>query len=91
MKPRNPTVDGMAEKPFLCRLTLRLPGSMWPVPVPYGPVVAFLEDGTIVASLQDPTVTYPEATAVTGTEDRLYIQSLHAPDPGWLPAEALRR
>lgn len=91
VKPRNPTVDGMAEKPFLRRLTLRLPRSMWPVPVPYGHVVAFLEDGTIVASLQDPTGAYPETTAITETEDRLYIQSLHAPDLGWLPAEALRR
>lgn len=91
VKPRNPTVDAMAEKPFLRRLTLRLPRSMWPVPVPYGHVVAFLEDGTIVASLQDPTGAYPETTAITETEDRLYIQSLHAPDLGWLPAEALRR
>ncbi|KAB2933516.1 MAG: SMP-30/gluconolactonase/LRE family protein [Leptonema illini] len=91
VKPRNPTVDAMAEKPFLRRLTLRLPRSMWPVPVPYGHVVAFLEDGTIVASLQDPTGAYPETTAITETEDRLYVQSLHAPDLGWLPAEALRR
>jgi len=91
VKPRSPTVDAMAEKPFLRRLTLRLPRFLWPVPVPYGHVVAFLEDGTIVASLQDPTGAYPETTAVTETDDRLYIQSLHAPDLGWVPAEVLRR
>ncbi len=59
--------------------------SFWPVPKPYGRVIAFTEDGRIVADLQDPGGTYPETTAVTETRERLYVQSLHASAIGWLP------
>ena len=83
-KPRSPVVDGMAEKPFLRQLTLRLPRALWPVPKAYGHVMAFTEDGKIVADLQDPSGAYPETTAVTETADRLYVQSLHAKGLGWL-------
>ncbi|MGA8392719.1 MAG: SMP-30/gluconolactonase/LRE family protein [Burkholderiaceae bacterium] len=83
-KPRSPVVDGMAEKPFLRQLTLRLPRALWPVPKAYGHVVAFTEDGKIVADLQDPSGAYPETTAVTETAERLYVQSLHAKGLGWL-------
>lgn len=83
-KPRNPTVDGMAEKPFLRKLTLRLPRALWPIPKAYGHVMAFTEDGKVVADLQDPSGAYPETTAVSETGDRLYVQSLHAKGLGWL-------
>ena len=83
-KPRSPVVDGMAEKPFLREMTLRLPRALWPVPKAYGHVMAFTEDGKIVADLQDPSGAYPETTAVTETADRLYVQSLHAKGLGWL-------
>ena len=83
-KPRNPTVDALADKPFLRALTLRLPRALWPVPKAYGHVMAFTEDGRVVADLQDPRGAYPETTAVTETRDRLYVQSLHAKGLGWL-------
>jgi sugar lactone lactonase YvrE len=84
-KPRNPTVDQLADKPFLRKLTLRLPRFMWPIPPAYGHVMAFTENGKVVADLQDPAGAYPETTAVTETRDRLYVQSLHAKGLGWLP------
>ena len=84
-KPRNPKADAMADKPWLRRLSLRLPRALWPIPKSYGHVMAFTEDGKVVADLQDPTGNYPETTAVTETKDRLYIQSLHAHGLGWLP------
>lgn len=84
-KPRNPTIDKMADKPWLRKVTLRLPRAMWPVPKAYGHVIAFTEDGRVVADLQDPSGAYPETTAVTETRDRLYVQSLHAKALGWLP------
>ncbi|MCA0243678.1 MAG: SMP-30/gluconolactonase/LRE family protein [Proteobacteria bacterium] len=84
-KPRNPTIDAMAGKLFLRKLTLRLPRALWPVPRAYGHVIAFTEDGTVVADLQDPTGAYPETTSVTETADRLYVQSLHAKGLGWKP------
>lgn len=83
-KPRNPTIDKMANLPFLRRLTLRLPRMLWPIPKAYGHVMAFTQDGKVVADLQDPTGVYPETTAVTETRDRLYVQSLHATGVGWL-------
>lgn len=84
-KPRNPTIDGMAGKPFLRQLTLRLPRALWPIPKAYGHVIAFTEDGRVVADLQDPSGAYPETTAITETPERLYVQSLHAKGLGWLP------
>ena len=83
-KPRNPVIDNMANKPWLRKLSLRLPRALWPVPKAYGHVIAFTEDGKIVADLQDPSGSYPETTAVTETTDRLYVQSLHAKGLGWL-------
>ena len=74
----------MAAKPFLRALTLRLPRALWPVPKAYGHVIAFTEDGRVVADLQDPQGVYPETTAITETADRLYVQSLHAKGLGWL-------
>ncbi|GAB2504893.1 SMP-30/gluconolactonase/LRE family protein [Arenimonas alkanexedens] len=84
-KPRSATVDAMATSPFLRKLTMRLPRALWPVPPAYGHVIAFNEQGRILADLQDPSGAYAETTSVTETRDRLYIQSLHAGTLGWLP------
>ena len=84
--PRSPDVDAMAGKPFLRELTLRLPRVLWPLPKPYGHVMAFSEDGKIVADLQDPSGAYPQTTGVTETADRLYIQNLHLNVLGWKKA-----
>ncbi len=71
--PRSADIDAMAGKPFLRQLTLRLPRSLWPLPKAYGHVMAFTEDGQVVADLQDPTGAYPQTTGVTETGDRLYV------------------
>lgn len=84
-KPRTATADAMAGYPFMRKLALRLPHFLWPLPPSYGHVLAFTEDGRVVADLQDPTGAYPETTGVLETADRLYIQSLHASGIGWLP------
>jgi sugar lactone lactonase YvrE len=83
--PRNPAADEVAPKPFLRKLLLRLPHSLWPLPKSYGHVFAIDEDGHVVEDLQDPSGVYPQTTGVTETADRLYIQSLHAHAIGWLP------
>jgi sugar lactone lactonase YvrE len=84
-KPRNKLADAMADQPFLRSIALRLPRALWPIPKSYGHVIAFTEDGKVLVDLQDPTGAYPETTGVTETDDRLYIQSLHAKGLGWLP------
>lgn len=83
--PRSPAVDAMAEKPFMRELTLRLPRALWPLPKRYGHVMAFSEDGKVVADLQDPSGAYPETTGLTETADRLYVQNLHLHVLGWKP------
>ena len=84
-KPRNPKIDAMGEKPWMRSFSLRLPRALWPIPPRYGHVIAFTEDGKVVADLQDPSGAYPETTAITETRDRLYVQSLHAHGLGWMP------
>ena len=91
VKPRTATVDALAPFPALRKVAARLPRFLWPVPKPYGHVVAFTEDGRIVADLQDPSGAYPETTAVTETTERMYVQSLHAHWLGWLPRSDLRQ
>jgi sugar lactone lactonase YvrE len=77
-KPRSAAVDGMAGRPWLRALTLRLPRPLWPVPPAYGHVIAFDEDGQVVADLQDPAGRIAETSGVTEHDGRLYVHSLHA-------------
>ncbi|MGS5085481.1 SMP-30/gluconolactonase/LRE family protein [Hydrogenophaga sp. A37] len=91
VKPRSPLIDRLANQPLLREMTLRLPRAWWPIPQPYGHVVAFTEAGRVVADWQDPSGAYPETTAVTETADRVYVHSLHARGLGWMPRpEGLR-
>ena len=76
VKPRNPAADKLATKPFMWKLTLSLPCSMWPVPKACGHVTAFTEDGKGMPDLQDSSGSYPETTGATKTKDGLFIQSL---------------
>jgi len=87
-KPRGAFLDDNAGKPWLRKLALRLPKPLWPVPPAYGHVFAFDEAGRVLVDLQDPSGAYPETTSVTETEDRLYVQSLHAKALGWLERKA---
>jgi sugar lactone lactonase YvrE len=83
-KPRGKALDDMAGKPFLRKMTMRLPKALWPVPPAYGHVIAMDENGKVVADLQDPSGSYPETTGVLETDAKLYIQSLHAHALGWV-------
>lgn len=88
-KPRNAIIDYLADKPLLRKIVLRFPRALWPMPEAYGHVIAFTEDGEIVIDLQDPAGDYPETTSVTEVGNRLYIQSLHAKNLGWLAKDAI--
>jgi hypothetical protein len=69
-------------------MTLRLPRAFWPVPPVYGHVIAFDEDGRMVADLQDPGGRLAETSGATEFGGRLYVHSLHAPALGVLPWKA---
>jgi sugar lactone lactonase YvrE len=86
-KPRSPVIDAAAQHPILRSITLRLPRALWPVPKAYGHVIAFDDTGRIVADLQDPAGGYPETTAITEADGKWFVQSLHAHDIGWMPAQ----
>lgn len=84
-KPRSAAIDAMAPYPFARSMTLRLPRFLWPVPKAYGHVIAFDETGKVIDDLQDPAGGYPETTAATEADGKLFIQSLHAHTIGWIP------
>jgi sugar lactone lactonase YvrE len=77
-------LDAMAGRPFLRELVLRIPRALWPTPKPYGHVIAFTEEGKIVADLQDPSGSSPTTTGVTETTSGLYIHNVDGKSLGWL-------
>jgi sugar lactone lactonase YvrE len=89
--PRAKVVDGLSGKPFVRAMLLRLPRSLLPVPPAYGHVIAFDEDGRVVADLQDPSGRLPDTTGVTEHQGDLYIQSLRGDALGVIPATAIGR
>jgi hypothetical protein len=58
------------------------------VPPAYGHVIAFDEDGRVVADLQDSVGRIAETSGVTESGGRLFIHSLHAGAFGILDAAA---
>jgi sugar lactone lactonase YvrE len=88
-KPRSAAADRLAAWPRLRAMTLRLPRAFWPVPPAYGHVIAFDEDGRVVADLQDPGGRLGETSGATESGGRLYVHSLHAPALGVLAGKAV--
>lgn len=77
-------LDAMAQHPFLRSMVLRIPRLLWNKPKPYGHVMAFTEEGKVVADLQDPSGHSPLTTGVTETATRLYIHNADGKSLGWL-------
>ncbi len=84
-KPRSQAVDDLSGRPLLREMTLRLPRFLWPVPPVYPHVMAFDENGAVLADLQDPSGKLPEPSGVTEHDGKLYVHSLHASALGVLP------
>jgi len=89
-KPRSAVIDGMSGRPWLRAVTLRLPSSLWPIPAAYGHVIAFDEEGRVLADLQDPSGRIAETSGVTEHGGRLYVHSLHAGAFGVIDAAAAK-
>jgi len=89
-KPRSAVIDGMSGRPWLRAVTLRLPSSLWPIPPAYGHVIAFDEEGRVLADLQDPSGRIAETSGVTEHGGRLYVHSLHAGAFGVIDAAAAK-
>jgi sugar lactone lactonase YvrE len=79
---RNEILDSLSEKPFLRRMVQRLPSALRPSAAYYGHVFAMDENGTVLASLQDPSGVYPVTTGAVEANGYLYISSLVATELG---------
>ena len=77
-------LDAMAQWPSLRRLVLRIPRVLWSQPKPYGHVMAFTDDGKVVADLQDPSGKSTLTTGATETQERLYLQNANGRGLGWI-------
>lgn len=77
-------LDALSTRPFMREMALRIPRAMWAMPAPYGHVIAFTENGSIVDDLQDPTGSSPTTTGVTETAQGLYIHNVDGPGLGFI-------
>lgn len=77
-KPRSKILERLADKPYARKIIARLPPSLFPVPPPFGHIVAIDVDGNVLARYQDADPGYPDTTGATETGDGLYVHSLHA-------------
>ncbi|MBY0243243.1 MAG: SMP-30/gluconolactonase/LRE family protein [Burkholderiaceae bacterium] len=76
-------LDAMAQYPALRKVVWRVPQALWVRPKNYGHVIAFTEDGAMVADLQDPSGNSPVTTGATETAERLYIHNVSSGEVGW--------
>jgi sugar lactone lactonase YvrE len=78
--PRQPLVDKMLPKPWLRKITYRLPESMKPKPARHGIILGFDESGAVQYNLQDSTGTVAITTGARWHEGLLYISALQGAD-----------
>ena len=77
--PRIASVDRMGPKPFLRKVTLRLPQSMHPAPTRYGLAIEVAADGSPIRSLHDPTGDVAFVASVMERGGELYLGSYQEP------------
>ena len=75
--PRKPIVDRLADKPFLRKVVMRLPGFLRPEPDVSSHVIAFNADGEILMNMHDPAARFPTLTGVLETRENLYLTTLY--------------
>ena len=78
--PRQSLVDMMMPRPWLRKVTNRLPDSTKPKAIRHGTVLGFDESGVVRHNLQDSTGSVAITTGARWHEGRLYIGSLQEPD-----------
>lgn len=87
VSPRLADVDNiMLPRPFLRKITMRLPESMLPVAENYGFVLGIDLEGRVIYNLQDPSASFSQITSVQEHEGMLYLGSLVEDAIGRLPA-----
>lgn len=85
VSPRNDAIDGLAGRPFMRKLVMRLPDAFRPTPTRYGFILRVDAEGNVLETLQDPAGTYASTTgAITLTDGRIVVSSLTEPSIGIL-------
>lgn len=75
--PRNPTLDGLSDKPFIRKIVARLPAWVQPKEIPYGFVLGLDADANVVYNLHDPTAERVRMiTSVQEHQGMLYFGNL---------------
>lgn len=90
VKPRSRLSESLAGLSGLRKIILRFPAFLWPVPRPYGHLIAFDESGKITADLQDPSGRVGEVTGAYETPDALYVSRLSGSFIGKLPLSGIQ-
>ncbi len=78
--PRQSLVDTMMPRPWLRKVTNRLPDSTKPKALRHGMILGFDETGVVRHNLQDSTGSVAITTGARWHDGRLYIGSLQEPD-----------
>jgi sugar lactone lactonase YvrE len=74
--PRNDLVDELSNKPWLRKITLRLPVYFRPKARPSSHIIGINGDGQVLMNLQDSAATVPALTGAYETRDAIWLSSL---------------
>ena len=74
--PRNKLLDDLSDKPWLRKVTQRLPAFLRPKAEPSSHVIAITGDGEVLMSLQDSAATVPALTGAYETRNSIWLSSL---------------
>ncbi len=74
--PRNKLLDDLSDKPWLRKVTQRLPAFARPKAEPSSHVIAISGDGELLMNLQDSAATVPALTGAYETRNAIWLSSL---------------
>ena len=74
--PRNQLLDDLSDKPWLRKVTQRLPAFVRPQAEPSSHVIAISGDGEVLMNLQDSAATVPALTGAYETRHSIWLSSL---------------
>ena len=74
--PRNKLLDELSDKPWLRKVTQRLPAFLRPKAEPSSHIIGITGDGQVLMNLQDSAATVPALTGAYETRNAIWLSSL---------------
>ena len=74
--PRNKLLDDLSGKPWLRKVTQRMPAFVRPKAVPSSHIISITGDGQVMMNLQDSAATVPALTGAYETRNAIWLSSL---------------